>query len=162
MITSDGTVGLPLIGNINLDDLTISQAQQKISNAYATYINNPNATVQLVSAQSLRYYLLGAFSSPGVISGSCSTLLDALSLGGTVELSNADLYQAYVVQGSRKCPWIFMPFWWTVICRRIHAEFRRYDRYPPSIHRECFCFWFRRKTWDRLCSNPGSCLFYKP
>ncbi len=105
MITSDGTVGLPLIGDINLSRLTISQAQQKLTSAYAAYINTPNVAVQIVSAQSLRYYLLGTFSTPGVkYPGHPLTLLDALSLGGSVDLANADLYQAYVVQGSQKMP----------------------------------------------------------
>jgi len=105
MITSDGTVGLPLIGNVNLSGLTISEAQQKLTSAYAAYINNANVAVQIVSAQSLRYYLLGTFSTPGVkYPGHPLTLLDALSLGGSVDLANADLYQAYVVQGSQKMP----------------------------------------------------------
>jgi polysaccharide biosynthesis/export protein len=105
LVTSDGTVALPLVGNINLNGLTIVQAQQKISAAYGAYINNPNVTVQLVAPQSLRYYLLGDFSTPGVkYPGHPLTLLDALSLGGSVNLANADLYQAYVVQNSQKIP----------------------------------------------------------
>jgi polysaccharide export outer membrane protein len=105
MITSDGTIGLPLIGNVRLGGLTIDRAQKNIAADYATYINNPNVTVQLVAAQSLRYYLLGAFSAPGVkYPGHTLTLLDALSLGGSVSLPNADLYQAYVVENSRKLP----------------------------------------------------------
>ncbi len=105
MITSDGTVALPLIGNISLGGLTVNQAQQRIASDYANFVNNPDVTVQLVTAQSLRYYLLGAFSTPGVkYPGYALTLLDALSLGGSVDLSNADLYQAYVVQDSRKLP----------------------------------------------------------
>lgn len=105
MITSDGTVSLPLVGNININGMTIDAAQQKINAAYAADVVNPNVTIQLVSAQSLRYYLLGAFSSPGVkYPGHTLSLLDALSLGGSVDLSNADLYQAYVVQDSQKLP----------------------------------------------------------
>jgi len=105
MVTSDGTVSLPLIGNIDVGGLTIGDAQQKINTAYATYVNNPNVTIQLVSAQSLRYYLLGAFSAPGVkYPGHEVSLLDALSLGGSVDFTNADLYQAYVVQDSQKLP----------------------------------------------------------
>src|SRR6516165_868962 len=105
MITSDGSVSLPLIGSINVDGLTIDQAQQKINAAYAANVKNPNVAVQLVTAQSLRYYLLGAFSSPGVkYPGRQLSLLDALSLGGSVDFSNADLYQAYVVRGSEKLP----------------------------------------------------------
>ncbi len=105
MVTSDGTVGLPLVGNINVGGLTITQAQQRIQDAYTTYINTPNVTVQLVAPQSLRYYLLGEFGSPGVkYPGHALDLLDALSLGGSVNLSNADLYQAYVAKGTRKLP----------------------------------------------------------
>jgi len=105
MITSDGTVGLPLIGNVVLGGLTIDQAQQKLVSAYAADVNQPDVTVQLVNAQSLRYYLLGAFSTPGVkYPGHVLTLLEALSLGGSVDLSNADLYQAYVADGATKIP----------------------------------------------------------
>lgn len=105
MVTSDGTVGLPLVGNIKVGGLTITQAQQRIQSVYATYINNPNVTVQLVAPQSLRYYLLGEFSSPGVkYPGHALDLLDALSLGGSVNLANADLYQAYVAKGTQKLP----------------------------------------------------------
>ncbi len=105
MVTSDGTVGLPLVGNIKVSGLTTSQAQRRIQDAYATYINNPNVTVQLVSPQSLRYYLLGEFSAPGVkYPGHALDLLDALSLGGTVNLANADLYQAYIAKGTQKLP----------------------------------------------------------
>jgi polysaccharide export outer membrane protein len=105
MVTSDGTVGLPLVGNVKVGGLTTTQAQRRIQDAYATYINNPNVTVQLVGPQSLRYYLLGEFSSPGVkYPGRALDLLDALSLGGSVNLSNADLYQAYVANGTQKLP----------------------------------------------------------
>ena len=65
MVTSDGTVSLPLVGNVNVGGLTIDAAQQKINAAFAAYVNKPNVTIQLVAAQSLRYYLLGAFSAPG-------------------------------------------------------------------------------------------------
>jgi protein involved in polysaccharide export with SLBB domain len=41
LITSDGTVGLPLIGNIRLGGLTLPQAQAALTNAYATYVTDP-------------------------------------------------------------------------------------------------------------------------
>ncbi len=105
MITSDGTVGLPLLGNVALGGMTIDEGQRKLAADYAADINQPDVTIQLVSAQSLRYYLLGAFSTPGVkYPGHVLTLLEALSLGGSVDLSNADLYQAYVADGERKIP----------------------------------------------------------
>ena len=105
LITSDGTVQLPLIGNIHLGGLTVSQAQQAITTAYEPYIVNPKVAVQLVQAQSLSYYLLGAFTAPGIkYPVHQLTLLEALALGGSVDIPNADLYQAYVAQGSTKLP----------------------------------------------------------
>ncbi|MDD2777250.1 MAG: polysaccharide biosynthesis/export family protein [Sideroxydans sp.] len=105
MITSNGTVGLPLIGNVDLGGLTLEQAQQKLTDLYGADIKSPNVAVQLVAAQSLKYYLFGAFSNPGIkYPGHTLTLLEALSLGGSLDTANADLYQAYVAQGTRKLP----------------------------------------------------------
>ncbi len=105
LITSDGTVGLPLIGNIHLGGLTLAQAQNALTVAYSAYITDPKVSIQLLTPQSLRYYLLGAFASPGLkYPVHQLTLLEALTLGGSVDLQNADLYQAYVAQGNVKLP----------------------------------------------------------
>jgi polysaccharide biosynthesis/export protein len=105
LITSDGTVQLPLIGNVSLGGQTLAEAQQTITAAYETYIKNPKISVQLVQAQSLRYYLLGAFTTPGVkYPVHQLTLLEALALGGSVDIPQADLSQAYVAQGRVKLP----------------------------------------------------------
>jgi polysaccharide export outer membrane protein len=105
MISGNGSVGLPLVGNVQLGGLTVEQAEKKLTSAYGNFVDGADVSVQLVSAQSLRYYLLGAFSAPGVkFPGRPLTLLDALSLGGNVDITDANLYQAYVIQGSRKLP----------------------------------------------------------
>jgi polysaccharide export outer membrane protein len=105
LITSDGTVELPLIGSVHLGGLTMAQANAALTNAYATYVTNPKVSLQLQSAQSLRYYLLGQFASPGIkYPVHPLTLLEALALGGSVNLSDADLYEAYVAQGNVKLP----------------------------------------------------------
>jgi polysaccharide export outer membrane protein len=105
LITSDGTVELPLIGEIHLGGMTIAEAHDALTNAYAFYLNHPKVSIQLQQAQSLRYYLLGAFTLPGVKYPLHQlTLLEALALGGSVDISGADLYQAYVAQGQVKLP----------------------------------------------------------
>jgi polysaccharide export outer membrane protein len=105
LITSDGSVQLPLIGDIKLGGLTLAQAEVAVTQAYSNYVNNPKVSIELESAQSLKYYLLGAFESPGVkYPVHPLTLLEALALGGSVDLPNADLYQAYVAQGPVKLP----------------------------------------------------------
>jgi polysaccharide export outer membrane protein len=105
LITSDGTTELPLIGDIALGGLTITQARDAISSAYAKYIVDPKVAVELQDPSSLRYYLLGAFTSPGIkFPVHPLNLLEALALGGSVNLPDADLRQAYVAQGSVKLP----------------------------------------------------------
>jgi polysaccharide export outer membrane protein len=105
LITSDGTVQLPLVGNVYLGGKTLAQARAAITAAYRAYIKDPQVAVQLVQAQSLRYYLLGDFTTPGVkYPAHQLTLLEALALGGSVNISQADLSQAYVAQNKVKLP----------------------------------------------------------
>ena len=83
LITGDGNVQLPLIGNVNIGGKTLSQAQGIITAAYSAYIDDPKVAVELVQAQSMRYYLLGAFTDPGVKYPVHSlAMLDVLALGG--------------------------------------------------------------------------------
>lgn len=105
LISSDGSVQLPLIGGIHLGGMTLAQAQTALTQTYAKYINNAQVSVEMQQAQSLRYYLLGAFASPGIkYPMHPLTLLDALALGGSVNIADADLYQAYVAHDEVKLP----------------------------------------------------------
>ncbi len=105
LITGDGTTQLPLIGSVHLSGMTLSEASDALTQAYSHYIVSPKVAVQLQNAQSLRYSLLGAFTQPGIkYPGRQLDLLGALALGGSVDLSNADLRQAFVAQGSVKLP----------------------------------------------------------
>lgn len=104
-INNDGTVDLSLVGNVALGGLTVAQAQQKLQQEFGRYLQQADVAVQLVSPKSLRYYLLGDFAQPGVkISDRQLNLLDALSLGGSLNIANADLFQAYVSEGNQKLP----------------------------------------------------------
>ncbi len=105
LITSDGTVELPLVGSVKLGGLTLAQASAEVTEDYAQYINDPKVSVELQQAQSLRYYLLGEFTTPGVkYPVHQLTLLEALALGGSVDIEKAVLFQAYVAQGTVKLP----------------------------------------------------------
>ncbi len=105
LITGDGATQLPLIGSIQVGGLTVQQASEVLTQAYSHYIRHPKVAVQLQNAQSLRYYLLGAFSLPGVKYPERQLdLLDALALGGSVDTNNADLRQAYVAHGHVRLP----------------------------------------------------------
>jgi polysaccharide export outer membrane protein len=103
LVTSDGSINLPLIGRLQVGGMTLSDLQDQLNQTYNQTLKDANVTVQLVAAESLRYYLLGAFTSPGVkFPGHAMSLLDALALGGSVQINEADLDQAYVADGPVK------------------------------------------------------------
>lgn len=141
LITGDGDVQLPLVGNVNVGGKTLAEAQRTITAAYGAYIDDPKVAVELAQAQSLRYYLLGAFTDPGVKYPVHSlTLLDALALGGSVNLSTADLYQAYVAQGKVKLPVDLHALLVNGdLTQECYAYARRCYRYSLIIQRECLC-----------------------
>ncbi|MEW5853883.1 MAG: polysaccharide biosynthesis/export family protein [Myxococcota bacterium] len=66
-VRSDGTVGLPLVGLVNVRGMTPELAADAISNAYAKgYLKNPQVSVVVTAFNSKRFYVLGAVNNPGV------------------------------------------------------------------------------------------------
>ena len=71
----------------------------------AVYLKEPKVSVQLLFAGNIRYYLLGDFTNPGLkYTDRPLGLLEALSLGGTVDLGHASLRTAYVARNGKKLP----------------------------------------------------------
>jgi polysaccharide export outer membrane protein len=105
LVDNDGTVQLPLIGTLNVLGLTSQEVRALVETQLATYIKEPRITVQVLFAGNIRYYLLGVFTAPGLkYSDRPLGLLEALSLGGTVDLERASLATSYVARKGRKLP----------------------------------------------------------
>jgi protein involved in polysaccharide export with SLBB domain len=69
-ILADGTVDLPLIGEIALGGLSIDAAQDLLNEKYKAYYLEPSITIQIASPHPIRVYVRGAINNPGVyISG---------------------------------------------------------------------------------------------
>jgi polysaccharide export outer membrane protein len=68
-------------------------------------LKEPKVTVQVVFTGSIRYYFLGQFTQPGLkYSDRPLRLLEALSLGGSVQLERASLTTAYVARNGKRLP----------------------------------------------------------
>ena len=105
IVTNDGNIQLPLLGVVHVAGMTTTQLQTHLTHLYAQYVINPKVNVQLQVAHSIRYYLLGEFIKPGLVySDRPLNVLEAMALGGSVNLADADLRGAYVVQDGRKLP----------------------------------------------------------
>lgn len=105
LIDNDGSVQLPLVGRIQVGGQTTGELQDFLQAKLATYIKDPQVAVQILFAGNNRYYLLGQFSNPGLkYSDRPLGLLEALSLGGSVDLEHASLATSYVARRGKKLP----------------------------------------------------------
>lgn len=105
VIDNDGTIQLPLIGSVHVAGKTSEQLRSFLEQELARYLKEPHVTVQIVFNGSIRYYLLGQFTDPGLkFSDRPLRLFEALSLGGSVMLDKASLRGAYVARGNKRIP----------------------------------------------------------
>jgi polysaccharide export outer membrane protein len=105
LVDNDGSVQLPLIGRVEVGGQTSAQVQEQLEQELAIYVKEPKVAVQLLFAGNIRYYLLGMFTNPGLkYSDRPLGLLEALSLGGTVDLEKASLRTAYIARKGKKLP----------------------------------------------------------
>jgi polysaccharide export outer membrane protein len=64
----DGVLSLPLIGRISVQNLTLEQATNTISNAYARYLKRPIITIRLLSPRPVNVVVSGEVNRPGSFS----------------------------------------------------------------------------------------------
>jgi polysaccharide export outer membrane protein len=93
MVNHDGTVRLPLIGNVRLGGLTTDQAAQRIRAALDDgYLVNPQVTVAVAQFARRRVTVLGQVARPGPVDlrpGERLTLVQAIGdAGGFTRLAN--------------------------------------------------------------------------
>ncbi len=67
-ILLDGTISLPLVGSVNVEGLTVEQAQQVITQRLSEIIRDPIVNVSLVSPRPVKVTVVGEVESPGTYS----------------------------------------------------------------------------------------------
>jgi polysaccharide export outer membrane protein len=65
VVPPDGVITFPLIGDVDTNNLTISDVRKIIVEKLNTYIKNPSVTVILVKPNSLIAYVVGKVNKPG-------------------------------------------------------------------------------------------------
>jgi polysaccharide export outer membrane protein len=105
VIDNDGTIQFPLIGSVQVAGKSGEELRAFLQQELAVYVKDPKVTVQVVFTGSIRYYLLGQFTNPGLkYSDRPTRLLETLSLGGSINLERASLRTAYVARGNKRLP----------------------------------------------------------
>lgn len=75
-VLSDGTVNLPLVGNVSVQGMTVREAADAISVAYSRLLRTPIVTVSLLRPRPLRVSIAGEVNRPGSYSMSLATEAD--------------------------------------------------------------------------------------
>lgn len=82
VIDGNGFISMPLIGNINVLNLSVHEVEEKIAlNLANGYILDPSVSIELVKTRP--FYILGEVKNPGSYSYSSNmTILNAVALAG--------------------------------------------------------------------------------
>jgi len=86
-VDADGTVDLPLVGKVEVEGLTSTEAAERLkAHLEATYVQRASVTVQVREYRSKPITVLGAVRQPGPLAYTGNwTLLDALAAAGGVQ-----------------------------------------------------------------------------
>lgn len=61
----DGTISLPLVGNVDVRGLSLKETSDTVAKKYATYLKRPIITVGLVAPRPLKIAIAGEVDNPG-------------------------------------------------------------------------------------------------
>jgi polysaccharide export outer membrane protein len=109
----DGKVYFHLLPGIDVWGLTLSQARDRIQEAAAKFVVNPQVAIQLRGIDSKRVWMLGRVQKAGVYAmNSPMTVLEAVSLAGGTMTSSAsgttedlaDLSHSFIIRNGERLP----------------------------------------------------------
>jgi polysaccharide export outer membrane protein len=103
-IRKDGKVHMPVIGALQAEGLTLTEFENALRDEVEKYIVEPQVSVEILTYESQKFYVLGEVLKPGAfpVDGD-TTLLEGLGLAGGVP-PTADLESATVIRGGKLLP----------------------------------------------------------
>lgn len=83
LVRPDGMISLPLLGDIQAANRSISQLTEVVKSKVQKFVPNPRVDISLVTARSYQIFIMGEVRTPGTFSPSSQVnVLQALSLAG--------------------------------------------------------------------------------
>lgn len=99
-ITPEGTIVLPLVGTLVLEDLTVGEATERVRVAYDRYVVNPQVNLSLISQRPVRVTIVGRVANPGFYPLANADISEALRVAGGT-LASADLRRVQIRRSLR-------------------------------------------------------------
>jgi len=85
LVNEDGTVKLPVLGRVNLDGLTLREAETKLEEMYSVYYNEPFVMLQVQNNRVIISPGAGGTAQVITLVNANTTLMEALAMAGGVD-----------------------------------------------------------------------------
>lgn len=108
-INSNGNIYFPLVGYLHVEGKTIDEVRTELTKRLRIYIRKPQVNVNIAEYRSKRIYVLGEVNKPGLLflNDQPLTILDALMLGGGIDLNTGDPRYIYIIRGNIYSPNVY-------------------------------------------------------
>ncbi|MGB6035553.1 MAG: polysaccharide biosynthesis/export family protein [Cryomorphaceae bacterium] len=101
LVNEDGTVKLPVLGRVNLDGLTLREAETKLEEMYSVYYNEPFVMLQVQNNRVIISPGAGGTAQVITLVNANTTLMEALAMAGGVD-NRGNASQIKLIRQDRK------------------------------------------------------------
>jgi polysaccharide export outer membrane protein len=107
VIENDGSVKLPVLGEVKLSGLTVREAQKMLEEKYSAYYVKPFVLVKIVNKRVIIFPGSGGSARVLAISNNHTTIIEAIAMtGGLPEYSKS--YKIKVIRGDPQKPTVYL------------------------------------------------------
>lgn len=105
-VHADGSIELPLLGEVVVGGLTTEEAKKHIAGGMARFVKDPNVSVTITQYNSRKILILGEIVRPGIVQnpGPDLSLAEALAQAGGMDLTTANTKHVYIIRGGLDKP----------------------------------------------------------
>ncbi|HYH03943.1 MAG TPA: polysaccharide biosynthesis/export family protein [Bacillota bacterium] len=101
IVRPDGKISFPLVGEVTAAGMNAAELTGKLTTALSAYVKEPKVTINVVKLRTVRVYVLGEVTKPGLCEIDKShNLLDAIGAAGGFTKS-ADAKRVYLVRNGQ-------------------------------------------------------------
>lgn len=107
VIAPDGTITYPLVGRLSVAGLTYPEVTEALTRAIATYYNDPQVSVNILSIQSRKVFVVGEVENPAVLQlTNPISIVEALAMAGGIN-PDAQTSNVLLVRGGLDTPKLY-------------------------------------------------------
>jgi polysaccharide export outer membrane protein len=83
IVPPDGVLSFPLVGDIDVNKLTVTQLRSTLAERLADYLPDPTVSAMLIKPESMRVFVIGKVNNPGMFPINLETnLMQVLAMAG--------------------------------------------------------------------------------